>query len=53
MGDIGKIAYDAYKEMIDNMHPITEIELASWDNLSVEIQEAWNAAARKVLEFMK
>jgi len=49
MDNIGRIAYDAYKEVIDNMPPKTQINLAEWDDLSIEIQEAWYAAAEKVL----
>jgi len=53
MDNIGKIAYNAYKEIIDNTPPKTEITLSTWEKLPNRIKEAWNAAALKVYNFQK
>ena len=44
--DPGQIAYEAYCEYSGNKSLVSGDELPSWDNLSTNIQEAWDAAAK-------
>jgi len=53
METLGKIAYNAYKEIIDNTPPKTKITLSTWEKLPNQIKEAWNAAALKVYNVNK
>jgi hypothetical protein len=48
MNDLGKIAYDAYCEQTGGKSLITPDRLPAWEDLQVQIQEAWRAAADAV-----
>lgn len=45
----GKKAYAAYCAKTDNKSLVTGCELPKWDELKVEIQDAWIAASDAVL----
>lgn len=47
----GKVAYEAYCESSDNKSLISGCELPKWDDLKVEIQNAWIDSAIAVTRF--
>jgi hypothetical protein len=51
MEELGKIAYDAYKDKASGVSLISGAVLPEWDGLNGGIQEAWTAAANAVLVY--
>lgn len=49
VGDIGKVAYDAYWGHTGGKSLATGDDLPMWENLPLEIQDAWRVAADAVL----
>lgn len=45
----GQVAYEAYCKQTDNESLVSGAELPKWDDLRIEIQDAWIAAADAVL----
>ena len=45
----GRLAYEGYKEASAGLSLISGAELPPWEVLSADIQDAWCAAASKVL----
>lgn len=49
MGDLGKVAYDAYWGHTGGKSLATGDDLPMWEDLPLEIQDAWRVAADAVL----
>ena len=48
--EIGQYAYEAYCAHTDKKSLVTGDDLPKWDNLSTNIQDAWNAAGNAIIE---
>ena len=48
---LGQTAYEGYCEKTDNKSLVSGAQLPYWEDLSVEIQNAWEAAAIAVVDF--
>lgn len=53
MTPLGQIAYEAYCNKTGWKSLATGADLPRWEKLNVDIQEAWQAAAETVVEYMR
>ena len=49
MKPFGQIAYEAYAERANGLSLISGQELPAWNDVALDIQVAWEAAAQAVL----
>jgi len=52
MIDMGKIAYDVYREKAGGRSLVTDDPLPYWHDLSPRVRACWDAAALAVAEFV-
>lgn len=52
MENIGKIAYDAYREKAGGRSLVTDDVLPFWEDLTPAVRDAWDAAAEAVSLFV-
>lgn len=48
---VGKIAYDRYCQYSNNKSLISGQPLPKWEDLRIDIQEAWIASASAIIDF--
>jgi hypothetical protein len=51
MQNLGKLAYEAYCNSV-NWKSVTGMDLPTWDQQSVRLQIAWDAAAEAVVGYL-
>lgn len=52
MINLGKIAYDRYREKAGGRSLVTDDPLPFWDDLTQPVRDAWDAAGMAVAEFV-
>lgn len=52
MVNLGKIAYDRYREKAGGRSLVSDDPLPFWDDLGQPVRDAWDAAALAVAEFV-
>lgn len=51
MPSLGQVAYEAYCESVD-WKSVAGVDLPSWDNQTVRLRAAWDAAGQAVADFL-